>query len=802
MKKQLLIFLVSIASISASIAQSIPVGAPKKTTDIKKHQLVREPFVEKKSTVLTANKALISSKDLNIKGIKGAEVISTSKKGNKEIQFLKNKNGKVTKKLISPNSRKIQEKRLSSISSTAKSTSDFTFFESFEGWDGKTQGWIPEGWSKNNKTEYLTWDVWEESSISSPVDGKYLACVDLFYDFEEDVIITDPRDEMLITPAFTPVEGDHLYFDLNYSALFMFLDFNSFELVFDDPFFNVQVLVTEENNENWEVIWDLAKEKSYSEDNIWNYDSYEWYRKMISLKSYAGKSIKIAYRYSDREGGDNIGLDNIQVRELNPTALYMRPQGFFKLGMDQNWLGCEADLLFGHAYNKAIWRNFSIESDAYRWEFDNPDGSGSMTSTEKNPNTPYPFDIYEIPSLTASGGKKSSYYQWGINDLKYLLTGGDTDDGSGVIIGAGNYDLSYDFYAYYFEEGDYLYGTSIDNSIDGVANYFEKPVNKYVLDGVWAALGDFSFPAGTEFKMVIRRVIDGSVDDDDIIATATCTTADVIAHTKDAYTMPFTTFITIDPETQLEIENKYIEIEDAILIEITGFNNIPGSKISFCTQEFNTEPTGESNAYLYVLYKDKRYLDHYIGVNTSLLINLEITYSFLVADSYIFNASEEGGEKTFYVSSFYSPDSWWMYEDFPEWINHKIEFNTEKWEAKLTFIADPLTASEVYREEIINIFTKGAEMSFLVKQGKNTEISLTKVEKNAKAVYSNNSFELSYSPEYSAISVYNLAGQKIAGYRLPDSGIFTIPTENYSKGAYILSFTGTKGSSTVKVIKQ
>ena len=491
--------------------------------------------------------------------------------------------------------------------------------------------------------------------------------------------------------------------------------------------------------------------------------------------------------------------------DLNPIALYMRPQGYFKAGLTPKWEFYQANIMLGHAYEPAVWRNLSLESDAYLWKFENPDGSGTLlTNTEENLEASYPYNLdgFEIPILTATGGGQSSIYQWGVYDDRLFLPGGNLDLDDGTVIGVGNYDLSYNIRSYTLkDEGGYAFGTTTDNSIEGVANYFEKPVHKYVLTGVWAALGAFSFPAGTEFTMVIHRIanVNDPFNDEDIIATATCTTEDVEAlGANEVFTMPFRKFVTIDPETGLKIETDYLEIEDAILIEIKGFNNIPGSEISFCVQEIDQDPIGENNAYL-ILAPD-RSLGGYSGVYTSLLFNLEATYSFLFADSDTFTVPAAGGEKTFNVTSFYSPDEWWLEEALPEWLSDDFTFDSKTWDIQYTLSAEPLPANTNYREALVKIVTFGADMSILVQQGITTGLSAVPVA-NVKVVNENNGFELSYTPDYSVISVYNVAGQKVAGYQLPVNGTFIIPNGNYPKGVYLFTFTGTKGASTVKVMK-
>lgn len=795
MRKLLLILLMCAVGVSALVAQPIRVGAAGNKSNATSIQPAYIPVVSKQMKETKVQMATFSGKALTQE-----KIISSVQRGDKTMQIVKNSDGTFCKRLVSDKiTQKLNRNTTSSFNKSVAAAAKL--FESFEGWDEINPDWLPDGWSRVNKAGEETWYISDGGAFFHPTDGDYMASVDWLWPFDDDfnLIELNPRDEMLISPAFIPATNEFVFFDVNYSTYFMFYDLFEDGPYFDDPMFNIQVLVSADNGENWDVIWDANE--LYSIDDIEDFDNSVWFTEMVSLSDYVGKSIKIAFRYTDRDGGDSIGLDNIAVREPSPEALYVRPKGYFKIGLTQDWGLYPVNMIFGHAYDKTIWRNFSKESETYSWEYENPNGSGTILKTsEKEPNIPYPFDLFEIPELTSSGYGYTSKYKWGNKDMRYLLAGGYP----GMFFGDGdpgscNYDFSLfeNIYIYNDGRGGYTFGTNTDNLVEGVANYFEKPVHKYILEGVWAALRVFKgFPASTEFTLVIHRVVDGILKDE-IIATSTCKVADVEVLGTYAYTMPFTGFITIDPETGLEVEEDYLEIEDAILIEIKGFNNIPGSEICFAIQEFDVDPAWENNAHLFLA--NGRLFNY--GGSTSLFFNLDVTYSFLLADSDEFDVPVGGGQKSFDVISYFSPGDWWVEEDIPAWIDLNIDFNSTTWDIALKLIAQPLPAGEKYREYNLELFTYGADMSILVKQGSNVGIPVIKVENN-KVVNKNNTFELTYTKDCSAVSIYNIAGQKIAGYNLPDAGTFTIPADNYPKGIYIFSFGGANGASAVKAIKQ
>lgn len=69
------------------------------------------------------------------------------------------------------------------------------------------------------------------------------------------------------------------------------------------------------------------------------------------------------------------------------------------------------------------------------------------------------------------------------------------------------------------------------------------------------------------------------------------------------------------------------------------------------------------------------------------------------------------------------------------------------------------------------------------------------------SVYSdNNTFELNYTSDYTSAVIYNLSGQAVAAYDLPENGKLSVLTTNLLKGTYLIRFAGKK-AGTVKIVK-
>jgi len=152
-------------------------------------------------------------------------------------------------------------------------------------------------------------------------------------------------------------------------------------------------------------------------------------------------------------------------------------------------------------------------------------------------------------------------------------------------------------------------------------------------------------------------------------------------------------------------------------------------------------------------------------------------------------------------SAFDMEDVW--IESMPDWIT-EYEFDNTYFESNYALMlfcsAEALPAGVLGRGGEIVVGSYGVTVSIPVTQGQYTSIPSRKIEITSVERHGDD-FVLKYPALTNSVSVYNVAGQKIASYRLPDTGTFTIPAGNYSKGVYLISFSGAKGASTVKVMK-
>ena len=495
------------------------------------------------------------------------------------------------------------------------------------------------------------------------------------------------------------------------------------------------------------------------------------------------------------------GLKSASGTASLDSVLFMRPDGFFMPGLSSDFSSYFYYFLFGPAHsNNSFWRNLSGGATNYSWTLPDPAGStqdnngfitSTITSTEENPAAYYPRNsFFSTPSLIGSDGSASETYVWGAVDSTYLIAGGSLLNS--LDVGACNYDSHYEIISYYSSvneqnEYSYMYGTKTDGSLDAVMNYFEKPAQKYVLDSLWIYAGFCSAPAGTEFNIVIHRIKDGELAD--TIATASTTIEEVAGpfYNDFGYTLSFSNFNVYDEDLGFDIKQDYLEIEDAIMVELNGFNT-EGVTLSIMSQELNTSPTGENNAYLYYYSDNIRNFGSYTGVYTSLAFNMDITYSYLFASDSVFNASTSGDSKTFNMTTYFSPTTMWADSIDNDWLSLTYDFDQETWAFDVTFTAAALPDDISGRADTVTLYTYGSDFTFYITQGDVTTGIDDVVQKDEFKIMNNNgTLHVTYPGTYAALEMYDISGRKTGTYQLSSSGAFSFIPEVSVKKGYLYS---------------
>jgi hypothetical protein len=678
----------------------------------------------------------------------------------------------------------------------------YTLFESFENWDG-TQSWLPENWTWESKTgitrdnpNYITWFTTTSFMGTKPTDGKHYEWIG--FDFEQ------PQDEWLISPALIPQSNDALFFDANFTPFWMFYDLEAEQINYENPVSFLQALISTDNGENWTSLWKATDDYlQYTPKELFDFFSNpEWHEIKIALNHYTGKTVKIAFRYKGLFGDTN-GLDRISVSAerppKDPAASYAVPQGFFLAGLNPEGMGLRG-VMFAPAYFPVTWYNTSSDANSFHWEMPTIYGSEKYAATEENPSARYIQDGYYFPILTVGWGDKlSEPYSWqgetpnSLYGKHVFFAGGKIAEHTGIEgLGVGNFNLINNIAVYRFSESDYLFGTNRSDSIDGVAERFDKPSQPYVLHGVNIATANFKAPAGTQLHLIVHRIIDDSLAD--TIAAATWV-ADENINEPEFFNLPF--------------KLNDLLIDDAVLIELTGFYGKQGVSLA-CFSEVFHQNKEENKAYVFAFAKGKRTLlepneilseENY----TSLCFSLDMTYSFVGPSNmdYSFIAGPESGSKTFDMVTYYPSSNWSVISKIPEWLTLNIVAESnEKGLPQIGFTVSELP--EGFERRYVDVVisdNKGGTCTFEIVQDLFTGIRSLQAGFSIKAINRGDFFELTYPGEwFDRADIYTVSGQKTASYILPSDGRFNLPASAMNRGVYILRFSG-KTTETIKIVR-
>lgn len=359
--------------------------------------------------------------------LKTGKVLS-SKRLSKDVtlQIVEDPYGQPLKRLVSTGNNKISKANFKSKKSAAL-PENVVLKESFEDWDGSTEGWLPEGWSIESKglpfeSEYTeTWFVEEPYPGYEPdPDGQFYEAV--FYNQ------SNSKDEWLITPAVTLTDNPVLYCDIFVSRVFMFnvndgyVDWDNMEFIKKECITNVQICIKAEGDADWTVLKDYYEEcKDMTFQEISDLEPSELEREAIVLTGYEGKKVQIGFRYFGVDG-NNTYVDDIQLSNPQLDACYTYPDGTLFYGIDKNFTMMNQSIPLLPVNQKLYF--FVDEGDDddsasdpsgvkinYQWTYEAPDrsaatSSGDYLAVEYKPDytsaSSCMNNFYSSPILTAT----------------------------------------------------------------------------------------------------------------------------------------------------------------------------------------------------------------------------------------------------------------------------------------------------------------------------------------------------------------------------------------------------------------
>ena len=334
-------------------------------------------------------------------------------------------------------------------------------FESFEAYDGTSEGWIPDGWTteslgSNELTAKQKWNAFSQPNyyFPAPTDGIYY--INLSVAGGDKL-----QDEKLISPIFTVEEKMTLSFDM-YTACMYYYDwayYNPDEMVFTqfEAKGDIKVLIREEGANEWTPIYSMTDDNAgkAAYDMIGGSGVLE--PVTVSLDGYEGKNVQIAFHYYGTDC-DSAILDNIAVDypgiDIPP---YLEPYEtlFYGFSSEQGWTVNITPIAMLPVYADLMWINdpFGMaefpEGTTCAWTYQDP-ATGEMTVSDSDPDflllkyapnysteSTTRHNLVAPPTISASAPQyKESVYAPTYN---YIQIGGSTEvmfnDGSAEVYG-------------------------------------------------------------------------------------------------------------------------------------------------------------------------------------------------------------------------------------------------------------------------------------------------------------------------------------------------------------------------------
>lgn len=762
----------------------------------------------------------------NVKVYEAPEVISTEALGSElRLQVVKLPDGTLRKRVVSAFGSSQQpavEISPKSVIRAEATAQGVPFHENFESWDGKTYDWIPEGWTDVSKVDppnvapedhgiNPTWQV-ESPSWDVSIDGKYFARIANHYysDKETGALVNKPQDEWLITPTVRLEEDNWLYFYLCYHPGWVF--FNSQNYTFTSLNNVMQVQISDDGGATWTMLWSCLEDaQKYTQRELMNSLASltgTWIPVRVPLTDYAGKDVKVAFRYVGING-ESMVIDAVSIKKPEPQAYYTIPIGSFYSGFDVNQTLPEKSSLLCGPFKPITFYNVSnIDCETFKWEYVDEDGNKAETDAEDLSVTYEPGE-YDVPSLTGTAGTNATS-TYAI-DCDFIRAGGSnavtTAEGK-VEYGACNYNTKKGV-GYYNVSGSFLFGTGSDSfwtsyinmdnvkvKLTAICNYFPAPNHSYCFDKVWVSAIAFAKPEAM-FSLEIRRVLGNGTIESTPIAVADCRGSDLINTTRDGIiyaTLPFDL-------------GRYVTVDTGLFMKLTGFTDAQNVSEFAALSQLVPNADGTNYAYIYLtgylgdqtddLLIPASHINSSAGVlNTAMCFNMNANFTWIECnDPYFYAAEQKQSKGLKFYTQFRAEDFTITGDGVGDWITYKFgTYNEETSQQLLTLTVAENTGHN--RQSDVSVSVPGSTCVVQVMQdGPLGGVAAVKITKSAR--FEGENLVLTGAGG-TTVAVYNAMGVKLAEQAVEgDNAVVGVPAAA-SSGLYVLKFSD---GTAVKVIR-
>lgn len=523
-------------------------------------------------------------------------------------------------------------------------------------------------------------------------------------------------------------------------------------------------------------------------------------------------------------------IESLKSVKLNPRAVtragelteaaYDKPYGAYYFGIDaEGWYSFPyievapfVDLLFWP------WADVQ-EGTTYSWTINRGEEDIPLEQDAEGVATCKVFGLAFTPILTAKNGAATVTYQMAEatvdGNLGFLenqssfvpmsMTDPSYGEKNNVYGGVGD--------SFYFGSG---YTSDGKNTI-GVLTVFDQPMSPLYVKNIVANAIKVNeeqdlIPAGKTLTLSLYKIDSEGKPTQELLASATAT-ADNVEEIPGSgiYNIAFD-FKTM--EDGFEVIQPITLGDCAFLTQITGVDGVNanfllGSNKGWAGSSYNILSDGSLNT---LTFNDGMIPAYGIHLNMNaffpnLLIYDENNTVIISKDGGIGVAGVDTDGNPYTAVNLYTnlplqdedgEDNIWV--EAPDWLKIAVDESAFEDYGVILYTISTDEANESRAANVIFHTHAGVSAKVQVIQGTPpVGISSTSASK-VKVISTADAFELSYPSDVTSATLFNISGQTVASYQLPESGTFTMPASALNKGVYVIKFMGNAVSS-VKVVR-
>lgn len=620
-----------------------------------------------------------------------------------------------------------------------KAPAGVSFYEGFESHAGELD-WIPEGWTEINTDanipteEMCRHNINNSWSVQNTGDGYWTDITSdgvkecwihftyawSYVDSNGEKVAGGPdlQDEWLVTPSIKVGQDESLFFlaEFDLGAVFSY-DWSTYKYDRNVVEYDLEVLASVDDGATWKSLWKISEDICSQMTDSEMYDAMaelKYAPYSLPLKEYAGKDVKIAFRYFNLGAGfcgNSAAVDAVTVSAPMPEAFYDIPASTLLSGITDGLHVRSESIGLYPAYADIEWTSGSnAYTTSHEWNF--ADIDGVIESKNAVVNYPYTYgNTVAWPVLVARNDYGADFYSFDDKDGSGMLFGGYAPE---VVEGETSYVGNYDYQnkglvTPYLAYGEYVYGTHAETtwSRDGsvvqtkVGNLFYAPAAPLTVYDVMLTLGEFDADPDAEFLLEIFPVNDRGQ-----VAEQPAATAKVLASEIDGFGFYNAVF---------HLDTPY-RMEGHTLMMVSGYaGNSKVRTFAACAQSKHNDAAHNYAYMMFELGGEQVLLpasDALIDYASALMLSLNAAYHFVRPEEEIIDLNTMTNDYLLAFEATNSPENWWIVdgeEIIPiaeggvayDWLSVAPSF-AEDGGYMLQFSAEPSAANRAKTVEICN----------------------------------------------------------------------------------------------------